>query len=76
MDKYIIEVRDKEGKLDFRLEEEKRKEHPYLFKKETYTIDELCGYASRMQEWSPAVGPMSLGIFMTKIGIHYRVKYW
>ena len=44
--KYIIEVRDLEGNLDFELEKQTRVAHPYLFSQSTFTIDDLCHYAS------------------------------
>ena len=75
-EKYIIEVRDKEGKLDFRSEDVKRKEHPYLFQKMTYTIDELCYYASYGQGRNNPGGPQELPGFMDSIGISYRRKTW
>jgi hypothetical protein len=74
--KYIIEVRDSEGKLDFKKEEVVRKAHPYLFKKPTYSIDELCYYMSFGQGRNQPSGPMQLSDFMKSINVSYRVKYW
>jgi hypothetical protein len=37
--KYLVEVRDADGKLDFRKEEEVRKAHPFLFSKANFTLD-------------------------------------
>jgi hypothetical protein len=75
-EKYIIEVRDQDGKLDFGSEKLRRKEHPYLFSKPEFTIDELCYYASYGQQRNNPSGPMQLGQFMNQIGISYRVKTW
>ncbi len=75
-EKYIIEVRDADGKLDFRAEEKRRKEHPYLFSKTEFTIDDLCYYMSYGQGRDNPSGPLQLNAFMGSIGISYRVKYW
>lgn len=74
--KFIIEVRDSEGRLDLSSEEIKRKEHPYLFHKSTFTIDELCYYASFGQGRHKPIGPFELKDFMDSIGITYRLKLW
>jgi hypothetical protein len=74
--KYIIEVRDQDGKLDFVKEEIKKKEYPYLFSKPYFTIDQLCYYASYGQGRNNRIGPMKLGQFMSEIGICYRMKTW
>ena len=74
--RFIIEVRDKDGNLDFETEKVKRKEHPYLFEKQEYTIDNLCYYASYGQGRDNPSGPMELGEFMNSIGITYRQKTW
>lgn len=74
--KFIIEVRDSEGKLDPSSEEVKRKEHPYLFHKSTFTIDELYYYASFGQDRHKPIGPFGLKDFMDSIGITYRPKTW
>lgn len=74
--KYIIEVRDADGKLDFRKEEEVKKAHPYLFSKREFTIDDLTWYASYGQGRNNPSGPSELPAFMKGIGISYRVKYW
>lgn len=72
----IIEVRDEDGKLDFRKEDEVKKQHPYLFSKPTFTIDQLCYYMSFGQGRNNPSGPMQLAAFMKEIGASYRVKYW
>lgn len=74
--RYIIEVRDASGNLDFAAEPQKRKEHPYLFSKREFTIDDLCYYASYGQGRNNPSGPFELGEFMNSIGISYRVKTW
>ena len=74
--KYIIEVRDESGKLDFEKEKEIKKLHPYLFSKKTFTIDNLCYYMSFGQGRNNPSGPMQLADFMKQIGVSYRVKYW
>lgn len=74
--KYIIEVRDSEGQLDFEAEKIKRKEHPYLFSKPEFTVDNLCHYMSFGQNRDNPSGPMKLPVFMGSIGISYRAKYW
>jgi hypothetical protein len=75
-DKYIIEVRDANGALDFRAEDVKRLEHPYLFSQREFTIDNLCYYMSFGQDRNKPSGPMDLPAFMDSIGISYRKKYW
>jgi len=76
MKEYIIEVRDENGKLDFKNEPKRMKEHPYLFSKETFTIDNLCYYASYGQGRNNPSGPLDLPEFMKSIGISYREKTW
>lgn len=76
MDKYIIEVRDSEGKLDSEKEKELRKSHPEFFTKPHYNIDELTWKASYAGGRNKAMGPMELPEFMDSIGLSYRVKYW
>ncbi len=75
-DKYIIEVRDHKGQLDFRKEEIIQRQHPYLFTQTEYTIDELTYYASYGQDRNNPVGPTEMGTFYKEIGISYRRKYW
>ena len=75
-EKYIIEVRDNNGKLDFQMEDKRREEHPYLFSKPTFTVDQLCYYMSYGQNRDQPSGPMELDAFMKEIGISYRVKTW
>jgi len=74
--KYIVEVRDANGQLDFRKEEEVRKAHPFLFSKTEFTIDTLCYYASYGQGRNNPSGPMELPAFMKSIGATYRQKTW
>jgi len=76
MKKYIIEVRDSNGNLDFRREERVRKDHPYLFSKRAFTIDDLCYYASYGQGRNNPSGPMELPQFLNTIGVSYRIKNW
>ena len=73
---FFIEVRDSDGRLDFEIEKIKRKEHPYLFSKQTFSIDDLCYYMSFGQGRDAPKGPMELPAFMGSIGISYRVKTW
>ena len=75
-EKYIIEVRDENGKLDFEKERVKQKEHPFLFSKREFTIDELCYYMSYGQGRNQPSGPMELPAFMESIDICYRRKTW
>jgi hypothetical protein len=74
--KFIIEVRDSAGRLDFANEKIKRKEHPFLFSKREFTMDELCYYAAFGQGRNRRIGPMNLGEFMKEIGVSYRQKTW
>lgn len=74
--KYIIEVRDDEGHLDFEREKQVRTEHPYLFSKSEFTIDDLCHYASFGQRRNNPSGPYDIGKFYKSIGVTYRKKYW
>ena len=74
--KYVIEVRDVNGNLDFRAEDVRRLEHPFLFSKREFTIDDLCYYMSFGQGRNKPSGPIDLKAFMDGIGISYREKYW
>ena len=74
--KYIIEVRNEVGQLDLEREKEVAQAHPYLFSKTTFTIDDLCHYASYGQGRNNPSGPMELPKFMQEIGVSYRQKYW
>lgn len=74
--KFIVEVRDQDGRLDFASEELRRKEHPFLFSKPEFTLDELCHYASFGQGRDNPTGPLTLNGFMAQIGICYREKTW
>ena len=76
MNHYIVEVRNDQGQLDLSKEEQLRTEHPYLFTKPAFTMDELCHYASYGQGRNKPTGPLELGDFMQSIGISYRFKYW
>jgi len=76
MERYRIEVRGEDGKLDFDKENEKRKEHPYLFSMTSFSIDQLCHYASFGQGRNNPIGPTELSSFMKDIGVSYRIKYW
>jgi hypothetical protein len=75
-DKYIIEVRDEQGQLDFRAEDVKRLEHPFLFSKPEFTMDDLTYYISFGQGRDIPSGPMELPAFMEEAGISYRKKTW
>ena len=75
-ERYIIEVRDAKGHLDFDAEKTKRVEHSYLFSKQLFSIDNLCYYASYGQGRNNPTGPMQLKTFMDEIGITYRRKTW
>lgn len=74
--KYIIEVRNENGGLDFEKEREIMKIHPYLFSKQGFTIDELCYYCSFGQNRDLPVGPMNVGEVLNSFGVSFRVKYW
>lgn len=74
--KYLVEVRDEQGRLDFRKEDEVRKAHPYLFEKREYKIDDLEYYASYGQGRNTPMGPLELPAFMKSIGVTYRPKTW
>jgi hypothetical protein len=76
MNKFIIEVRDENGKLDFKKEMEIRRIHPVLFNRHEYTLDELCHYASFGQGRNQPTGPLDLSKFFNPIGIFYRPKTW
>jgi hypothetical protein len=71
-DRYLVEVRDSEGKLDFEGEDHAREAHPYLFSKEYFSIDELCYFASYGEGRNKGIGPMELPAFMKSIGVSYR----
>jgi len=74
--KFIIEARDDKGQLDFDLEREKRLEHPYLFSRGSFTLDNLCYYMSFGQKRDNPSEPMQLDEFMQSIGLTYRQKTW
>jgi len=87
MDKYIIEVRNSKGELDFKKERELKEKYPEFFSNTrcprcgsshvpTFTIDRLCWVASYGGGRNQPMGPMELGKFMNSIGISYRKKYW
>jgi len=75
-DQYIIEVRDKDNNFDFKKWEKQEKEHPYLFSKPTFSIDELCYFMSFGEDRDTPSGPLELAEFMKGIGISYRMKTW
>lgn len=75
-EKYIVEVRDAKGQLDFKKEEEVRKAHPFLFSKREFTIDDLCHYAAFGQGRDLSIGPNELPPFMESIGACYCRKTW
>ena len=74
--KYLVEVRDAKGALDFKKEVEMRKEHPYLFSKSVYTIDDLCYYVSYGKPKQGPSGPKETHSYLQSIGISVRVKTW
>jgi hypothetical protein len=74
--RFIIEVRDENGRLDFEAEKQKKEEHPYLFSKPTFNIYNLCYYMSYGQGRNNPRGPLDLPAFMASIGISYRAKTW
>ncbi len=74
--KYVVEVRGPDGLLDFGKEQEVRKQHPYLFSKPSFTIDELCYYASYGQGRDKPTGTMDVGEFLAGEGISHRAKDW
>lgn len=74
--KFIIEVRDSNGKLDFKKEREIRRIHPVLFQKSEFSIEELCHYASFGQGRNTPTGPLNLKDFFNPIGVFYRPKTW
>ncbi len=75
-DRYIVEVRDKNGHLDFRNEGKAKAAHPYLFSLPSFSIDQLRWYASYGPGRNNPTGPMQLGEFMESIGVSYRIKTW
>jgi len=75
-DQYIIEVRDSENNFDFEKWKRKEQEHPYLFSKSTFSMDELCYFMSFGEDRDEGKGPQELAEFMKSIGISYRMKTW
>ena len=74
--KYLIEVRNEKGDLDFEAEKQRKIDHPYLFSKSTFSMNNLCYYMSFGQGREIPKGPLGLPEFMESIGISYRVKTW
>lgn len=74
--KYIISGTDDSKNWTFGGEQKKKEEHPYLFTKDEFTMNELCRYMSFGQGRDNPSGPMQLQAFMDSIGIIYRHKYW
>jgi hypothetical protein len=74
--KYIIEVRDEAGNLDFAKEREVRNQHPFLFSKQEFTFDKLLWWASFGEGRNAPIGPVDLPEFMKSLGVTYRVKTW
>lgn len=75
-EKYIVEVRDAEGQLDFVAEKAVKEQHPYLFSKSEFTVGDLCYYVSYGQGRNNPSGPRGLSAFMRRAGVTYRRKYW
>lgn len=73
---YLVEVRNAEGQLDFRKEDEVRKVHPYLFSKPTFSMDELAHYVSYGQGRNQPSGPAEVYPFLKAEGISIRPKTW
>jgi hypothetical protein len=74
--KYLVEARDSSGALDFAQENIARVRHPYLFSKSTFTIDELCHYASYGQGRDTPIGPYELSTWLAEQGLACRPKTW
>lgn len=74
--KYLVEVRDAKGQLDFKKEEEVRKAHPFLFSKMFFTIDELAWWVSYGEGRNQPSGPSEVRTFLANIGACIRPKTW
>lgn len=75
--KYLVEVRDANGQLDFRKEDAMRKTHPFLFSKQFFTIDELAWWVSYGAggRGMPS-GPSEARAFLANLGFSIRPKTW
>ena len=74
--KYLVEVRDANGQLDFRKEDALRKTHPFLFSKRHFTIDELAWWVSYGEGRNQPSGPSEVRTFLANIGFSIRPKTW
>jgi hypothetical protein len=75
-ERYIVEVRNEKGELDFEKEKQVQRRHPFLALRQTFSMDELCWYASYGQGRNKPMGPMEIGEFYKSIGVSYRCKTW
>jgi len=74
--KYLIEVRDADGHLDIKKEEELCKAHPYLFNKPEFTEDNLVWWASYGEG---RIRPRTFAearTFLACLGFSIRPKTW
>lgn len=74
--KYLVEVRDANGQLDFRKEDALRKTHPFLFSKHYFTIDELAHWVSYGEGRDQPSGPSESRVFLANLGFSIRPKTW
>ena len=78
---YVIEVRDKDGNLDFKKEEQLRDKYPGVFllgvknHGKGVTCDQIVGYVAQRTDWEYA-SPQAAYDWMTEQGFTIRVKTW
>lgn len=75
-DRFIIEVRDTRGKLDFEKEKVVREQHPYLFQRDAYSLDDLLRYVSFGQGRDKPISPKELPKYLKDMGVTARRIYW
>jgi len=74
--KYLAEVRDADGQLDFRKEEELRKVHPFLFGRSEFTQDNLTWWASYGEGRNQPSTFAEARKFLACLGVSIRPKTW
>lgn len=74
--RYIIEARNGPYLASSAEEETRRILHPYLFSKPTFTILELCHWASFYEGRDKECGPSETFAMLTAFGLPAREKTW
>jgi hypothetical protein len=76
-DKFIVEARNEDGTLCSYEEETKRfNAHPFLKRKQYFTLDELVYWTSYGEGRNTPMGQDKAFEFLRSIGLPARYKYW